>query len=509
MYFNYVSVRLSFLENGWRRIDDTSFHLWNVFWGRHLQEREYARLHAFQRVNHFPGSGHLGRKDLLAANLHNAKLRFGAENYDFFPESYILPYDIHKFQRVKHLNQTFVQKPFAGSCGRGISILKYNSETPLPSKPVLLQHYMDNPYLINGKKFDLRLYVLCSSIDPLRIYLFEDGLVRFSTVDYDKDSDDILSHLTNYSLNKFSPNFVQNNLESSQLLAAEERQASGTVMSEDEDGMMDSFDHNAHKWSFKQFLNFMQNRCNGDGGNSSSSGSGSSSVANDTRTTAEREFTRAKFLQKISNVITKTILSTEPQLYSKQKQLLPSGRNNCFELYGFDIMIDEHLEPWLVEVNLMPSLACSSVLDKRVKIAVLSQMFHVLGPVMFSRDPDQYDRQVRNLLEFGRSRDDRVIMDSEDELERSLQTEWRRIYPRDLSHEKNRIYWQGESSDRSPLTSSSSTGNNNNSNSNSNNRTTGNPLSDLFEKQRPNNVLLEDFEREKERNGIQSARSSL
>jgi tubulin polyglutamylase TTLL4 len=41
--------------------------------------------------------------------------------------------------------------------------------------------YLSKPYLINGKKFDLRIYVFISSFDPLRIYLFEDGLTRFAT----------------------------------------------------------------------------------------------------------------------------------------------------------------------------------------------------------------------------------------------------------------------------------------------------------------------------------------
>ena len=42
--------------------------------------------------------------------------------------------------------------------------------------------YINKPYLINDSKFDIRLYVYVTSYDPLRIYLFDDGLVRFASV---------------------------------------------------------------------------------------------------------------------------------------------------------------------------------------------------------------------------------------------------------------------------------------------------------------------------------------
>lgn len=42
--------------------------------------------------------------------------------------------------------------------------------------------YIERPLIINSAKFDLRLYVYLTSLDPLRIYLYNDGLVRFASV---------------------------------------------------------------------------------------------------------------------------------------------------------------------------------------------------------------------------------------------------------------------------------------------------------------------------------------
>jgi hypothetical protein len=66
-----------------------------------------------------------------------------------------------------------------------------------------VSEYVSNPLLIRGLKFDLRIYVAIASVNPLRLYIYDEGLVRFATDKYDmSDHKNIYSHLTNYSINK-------------------------------------------------------------------------------------------------------------------------------------------------------------------------------------------------------------------------------------------------------------------------------------------------------------------
>ena len=75
----------------------------------------------------------------------------------------------------------------------------------------VISHYIVDPLLINGLKFDLRIYVLVTCFDPLRIYVYNEGLTRFATDQY-KLSDCItnpFAHLTNYNVNKMNEKFIK------------------------------------------------------------------------------------------------------------------------------------------------------------------------------------------------------------------------------------------------------------------------------------------------------------
>ena len=102
------------------------------------------------------------------------------------PDSFLLPDEIkdHELHMRHFPNQTFICKPSKGSQGNGISLIKRFVDLPRHAQHTefLVQRYIENPLLINSKKFDIRLYVVIKGVDPIEAYVCEEGLARFCTV---------------------------------------------------------------------------------------------------------------------------------------------------------------------------------------------------------------------------------------------------------------------------------------------------------------------------------------
>ena len=91
----------------------------------------------------------------------------------------------------------------------------------------------------------------------------------------------------------------------------------------------------------------------------------------------------AVFLR-IRDVIIKSILSVEP-IIANNMQRASRSRHLCFELYGYDVILDNDLKPWLLEVNVLPSYSSSSNLDKKIKTTLLSDVFNTLGVIPYNK----------------------------------------------------------------------------------------------------------------------------
>jgi hypothetical protein len=211
---SYNCTRNAFRRAGFKQTKSNNF---TVLWGMPLKLCELKELREFQRVNHFPGTYLLGRKDNMARVCNRFRRTFGPENFEYFPKTFVCPGDRAelladeqecKAKAKKGDEPMWIVKPPAGCKGIGIRLVTDPSTQIKERAIVVVSRYIDRPCLINKTKFDLRLYVAVTSFSPLRVYLHEHGLARFCTVKYSsKTRKNRFRHLTNYSLNKNNPEF--------------------------------------------------------------------------------------------------------------------------------------------------------------------------------------------------------------------------------------------------------------------------------------------------------------
>ena len=156
------------------------------------------RMNDFQLINHFSNHYELTRKDAMVKNIKRYRRDLEREGnplaekspegrylyLDFIPTTFILPADYNMFveEYRKSPNSTWIMKPCGKSQGAGIFLInklsklkKWSRESKTVFNPNLVKEtyvisrYIDNPLLIGGKKFDMRLYVLVTSFRPLKV----------------------------------------------------------------------------------------------------------------------------------------------------------------------------------------------------------------------------------------------------------------------------------------------------------------------------------------------------
>ena len=180
------------------------------------------------------------------------------------------------------------------------------------SNKIILQKYIEKPLLYNGRKFDMRLWVLLTH--KMEIYLFREGHLKATSFNYSLENNDLYIHLTNYSVQKYCDNF--------------EKFEQGNEISFDE---------------FQKSLNKYYN--------------------------LEIDV-RKDILPKIKNII---VLS----MSSVKKLINRYHRKKCFEIFGYDFMIDIDLNPFLIEINTNPGLEISSPLIQNLVPRMIDDAFRL------------------------------------------------------------------------------------------------------------------------------------
>ena len=105
---------------------------------------------------------------------------------------------------------------------------------------------------------------------------------------------------------------------------------------------------------------------------------------------------------RIYDLIIKSIISGEHYVNAAVKKY-NLHRNNCFEVFGYDVILDSELKPWLLEVNLSPSLACESPLDLTIKSNLLADTFNMIAVRKFDRRKESLKKNRVNTASSSKS----------------------------------------------------------------------------------------------------------
>ena len=162
----------------------------------------------------------------------------------------------------------------------------------------------------------------------MTIFLYKDGLVRLASEKYDpsKNFNDPYTHLTNYSLNKKN----------------------------------EHFDNDAHKLRLNDCLKGIMTQPSAKKGKP-----GAAKPA-------------ADIWDEIEQIVVKTIITVQPQLQHIYRSCQAKEPDCCFELLGFDIMLDQKLKPWMLEVNHTPSFGSDTSVDEAVKRGLLRNTLEII-----------------------------------------------------------------------------------------------------------------------------------
>ena len=166
-------------------------------------------------LNLYLGMSTITHKAELSRHINRLR-QFFPDDFSFYPRTWLLPEDQEEFeayaQSSKGKKKTFIVKPDEGAQGDGIFLVQHPRHLTHLRYPSVVQEYVSKPLLLHGLKFDFRLYVLIASLDPPEVYLSDSGMARFCTVPYSTPTianmHETFMHLTNYSLNKRSKDYV-------------------------------------------------------------------------------------------------------------------------------------------------------------------------------------------------------------------------------------------------------------------------------------------------------------
>ena len=264
------------------------------------EEEKKNNLNINEKLNN------INNKYRTNTRFNSTKIKDGAEFSLYFPRISEVLSNLEKNLPQYKLNgyrNIWIMKPSNLSRGRGVTCVDSlqpieQSLTATNDSGLIVQKYIENPLIIDKRKFDIRQWVLVTSLNPLTIYMWKEPYLRFGAEDYIMDDlNNIYSHLTNNSIAKHSSQFKK------------EKKFEGDM------------------WKCSNF---------------------------------EKLLGEAKW-KEIHQKIKNAIICSFYAVHHEIKQ-----RENSHELYGYDFMIDEDLNVYLIEVNASPALDYSTKITEEL-----------------------------------------------------------------------------------------------------------------------------------------------
>lgn len=222
------ALKLALPQLGWAQTASLHPERAAVLWDTKLapeDEPDYGAVAPGQTVSRLPGIGSLCRKAVFA-KLYVRTARLFGELDGYVPRQWALPAQAAELgehataaaaraRTAGRAPPTYIVKPDSGSQGDGITLTREPCRPgAYAERERVVQEYLERPLLLDGLKFDLRVYVVVLSVSPLRAFLYREALARFAVRPYAAPSAENLrhvnAHLTNYSLNKHDAGFRAN-----------------------------------------------------------------------------------------------------------------------------------------------------------------------------------------------------------------------------------------------------------------------------------------------------------
>ena len=285
----------------------------------------------YQKINRFYNYNEYVSKSLLYINYKPFHDKF-PDDYNFMLETYSYPKEkqeiIEKFSKynLKTDNDVWMIKPTMGSLGLKISILTNYSDIKL--KNYLITKYLYNPHLIKGYKYDLRFHGLVSTIKPLKLYLYNEGLVRLASEKYNfsvSDPHNKYSFLTNLFINK--------------------KNQKKFIYPKNMKNMEDS-----NLWNLDTF----QKYC------------------------ARNNINYEKLYSEVGDIFIKMMITVREKIIDNiEKTNLQYS--NFYHLIGFDIILDENLKPYLLETNRRCGFRNDNDAEKYYTYNIIADTLNIIG----------------------------------------------------------------------------------------------------------------------------------